>query len=188
MLSLFIPRVQTISKESQIQLGALDIPIFGSTTRNENAFHLTDTPHIKSSALLEHYLHVVRSYRGQKEVEDMMQSIELARRSSQPAKHMSATSELKRTASSAKPPPSTAVTCTSSTLESLIASTSRDISTEDIEGESSEEKGDKEDKSLVEDERTIDYLIVANPRDNRQKWLSLFYTYLNTPSCGRKKT
>ena len=150
--------------------------------------HLTDTPHIKSSALLEHYLHVVRSYRGQKEVEDMMQSIELARRSSQPAKHMSATSELKRTASSAKPPPSTTVTCTSSTLESLIASTSQDISTEDIEGESSEEKGDKEDKSLVEDERTIDYLIVANPRDNRQKWLCLFYTYLNTPSCGRKKT
>lgn len=38
MLSLFIPRVQTISKESQIQLGALDIPIFGSTARNENAF------------------------------------------------------------------------------------------------------------------------------------------------------
>ena len=150
--------------------------------------HLTDTPHIKSSALLEHYLHVVRSYRGQKEVEDMMQSIELARRSSQPAKHTFATSELKRTASSAKPPPSTTVTCTSSTLESLTASTSRDISTEDIEGESSEEKGDKEDKCLVEDERTIDYLIVANPRDNRQKWLCLFYTYLNTPSCGRKKT
>lgn len=38
MLSLFIPRVQTISKESQIQLGALDIPIFGSTARTENAF------------------------------------------------------------------------------------------------------------------------------------------------------
>ena len=51
--------------------------------------HLTDTPHIKPSALLEHYFHVVRSYGGQKEVEDMMQSIELARRSSQPAKHVS---------------------------------------------------------------------------------------------------
>ena len=38
MLSLFIPRVQTISKESPIQLGVLDIPIFGSTARNENAF------------------------------------------------------------------------------------------------------------------------------------------------------
>lgn len=38
MLSLFIPRVQTISKESQIQLGVLDIPTFGSTARNENAF------------------------------------------------------------------------------------------------------------------------------------------------------
>lgn len=38
MLSLFIPRVQTISKESKIQLGALDIPMFGSTARNENAF------------------------------------------------------------------------------------------------------------------------------------------------------
>ena len=51
--------------------------------------HLTDTPHIKPSALLENYLHVVRSYRGQKEVEDRMQSIELARRSSQPTTHVS---------------------------------------------------------------------------------------------------
>lgn len=127
--------------------------------------HLTDTPHIKPSALLENYVHVVRSYRGQKEVEDMMQSIEPARRSSQPATHPSATSELKRT-----------------------AFTSRDISTEDIEGESSEEKGDEDDKSLVEDERTIDYLIAANPRDNREKMaVSLLHLPQHT-KLRQKKT
>ena len=128
--------------------------------------HLTHKHRLKPGPLLQNYLGMARSYKGKKEVDEVMRDIEQAKTSTRPPTH---------TVTSAcitSPPPPTVHSTDSSMVE-------EDIGTE--------EKDDEEEQSYPEDERTIDYLTAANPKDKRQTWLRLFYNYLNTPDCGRKR-
>lgn len=139
--------------------------------------HLTHKHRLKPGPLLENYLHVARSYKGKKEVDEIMKEIELVRTSTSPPTHtITSASATSSTCISSPPPPT--VHSTDSAMES------QEIEEEDI---GTEEKDDEEEESCPDDERRIDYLTASSPKDKRQTWLGLFYKYLNTPDCGRKR-
>ena len=133
--------------------------------------HLTHKHQVKPGPLLENYLHIARTYKGKKEVDESMREIEVARTSTRPPKH---TITFARISS----PPQPTVHPTDSAMES------QEIEKEDI---GSEERDDEGEESCPDDERTIDYLTASSPKDKRQTWLGLFYKYLNTPDCRRKR-
>ena len=138
--------------------------------------HLTHKHRLKPGPLLENYLRVARSYKGKKEVDEIMKEIELARTSTRPPTHtITSASATSSTCISSPPPPT--VHSTDSAMES------QEIEEEDI----GTEERDDEEESCADDERTIDYLTASSPKDKRQTWLGLFYKYLNTPDCGRKR-
>ena len=61
------------------------------------------------------------------------------------------------------------------------------MESQDIEEDITTEERDDEEESCPDDERTIDNPTASSPKDKMQTWLGLFYKYLNTPDCGRKR-
>lgn len=126
--------------------------------------HLTHKHRLKPGPLLENYLRMARSYKDKKEVDEVMRDIEQGRTSTRPPMHTVTSACI------SSPPPPT-VHSTDNTMEDM----------------GTEERDDEEEESYPEDQRTIDYLTASNPKDKRKTWLRLFYNYLNTPDCGRKR-
>ena len=61
------------------------------------------------------------------------------------------------------------------------------MESQDIEEDITTEERDDEEESCPDDERMIDYPTASSPKDKMQTWVGLFYKYLNTPDCGRKR-
>ena len=133
--------------------------------------HITRKHRLKPGPLLENYLRVVRSYKGKK----IMKEIELARTSTRPPTH---------TITSAS---ATTSACISSPSPPTVHSTDSAMESQDIEEDITTEERDDEEESCPDDERMIDYPTASSPKDKMQTWLGLFYKYLNTPDCGRKR-
>ena len=103
-----------------------------------------------------------------------MKEIELARTSTRPPTH---------TITSAS---ATTSACISSPSPQTVDSTDSAMESQDIEDITTEERDDEEE-SCPDDESTIDYPTASSPKDKMQTWLGLFYKFLNTPDCGRKR-
>ncbi|CAH3020108.1 unnamed protein product, partial [Porites evermanni] len=68
-----------------------------------------------------------------------------------------------------------------------VHSTDSAMESQDIKEDITTEERDDEEESCPDDERMIDYPTASSPKDKMQTWLGLFYKYLNTPDCGRKR-
>ena len=102
--------------------------------------------------------------------------------------------EIKLARTSTRPPTytitsasATTSACISSSSPPTVHSTDSAMESQDIKEDITTEERDDEEESCPDDERTIGYPTLSSPKDKMQTWLGLFYKYLNTPDCRRKR-
>ncbi len=121
--------------------------------------HLANKHHIKKGGYMDTYIKVARLYRGKDEIDDLPP---LA---------------LKQETDNATPP--------------TASETANPDPTPNPKAEDNEPSYASEEEYEVEDEEEYglqeEFFTTPNPKNNRHKWLVLFYRWLNTADAGRKK-